>query len=204
MTDTPTTPDTEAQFEARLREHLQPYLDMLPEADEGEIVPSIMHVVGPVLAERDTHRDRADAHEAMGDELRETNEKLRTKLQAPCGTCHPCNNWTAEEWRQDGRTPPSPWQWDETRADNERLRGELADVERIMVRDHQQAARATQGRDGARDLAMRALHRIDDALEPHQPYTEGAQTFCLYDNYLWPCPTYVALAEPTTDSTEED
>lgn len=76
MTDTPTTPDTEAQFAARLREHLQPYLDMLPEQEEGEIVPSIMHVVGPVLAERDSHRDRADGHEAELDRLRRELDEL--------------------------------------------------------------------------------------------------------------------------------
>lgn len=39
---------------------------------------------------------------------------------------------------------------DEARAESTRLRADLADAERIMNRDRQQAARATQGRDEAR------------------------------------------------------
>jgi uncharacterized coiled-coil protein SlyX len=41
---------TEQGVEERLRETLAPYLDNFPEGEAGEILPSIMHVIVPVLS----------------------------------------------------------------------------------------------------------------------------------------------------------
>lgn len=43
-------------------------------------------------------------------------DRLRAKLDGPCGSCHPCNNWADETWRRANRTPPTVQEWDDLRA----------------------------------------------------------------------------------------
>ncbi len=43
-------------------------------------------------------------------------DRLRAKLDAPCGSCHPCMNYADETWRDAGRTPPHVYMWDELNA----------------------------------------------------------------------------------------
>lgn len=59
----------------------------------------------------------------MGDVL-----TLSAKLDAPCGSCHPCTNYADETWRAAGRTPPHVYQWDETRTEVDRLRRGMRDL----------------------------------------------------------------------------
>ena len=56
-------------------------------------------------------------------------ERLREKLTAPCGSCHPCTNYRDETWRAADRKPPHVHEWDELRAEVERLRAELAETQ---------------------------------------------------------------------------
>ena len=57
-------------------------------------------------------------------------DRLRTKLDAPCGSCHPCTNYADETWRAAGRTPPHVYRWDELNAEVEQLRERIAELER--------------------------------------------------------------------------
>jgi hypothetical protein len=52
-------------------------------------------------------------------------DRLRAKLDAPCGSCHPCTNYADETWRAAGRTPPHVHEWEELRAEAERLRAQV-------------------------------------------------------------------------------
>lgn len=46
----------------------------------------------------------------------EDRNAMRVKLDGPCGSCHPCNNWADETWRAAGRKPPTVQEWDDLRA----------------------------------------------------------------------------------------
>lgn len=50
---------------------------------------------------------------------------LRAKLDAPCGTCHPCVNYSDETWQAAGRKPPHVYEWDEARVAIARVRERL-------------------------------------------------------------------------------
>ena len=82
-----------------------------PDAVEGETVLAIIAV----------------CQRLMGDVL-----SLSAKLDAPCGSCHPCTNYADETWRAAGRTPPHVHEWDELRAEGWRLEGRLNAAEAIM------------------------------------------------------------------------
>ncbi len=49
-------------------------------------------------------------------------DRLRAKLDGPCGSCHPCTNYADETWRAADRKPPHVSQWDETQAELIQLR----------------------------------------------------------------------------------
>jgi hypothetical protein len=51
-------------------------------------------------------------------------DRLKAKLDAPCGSCHPCTNYADETWRAAGRTPPHVYAWDELNAEVETLRAQ--------------------------------------------------------------------------------
>jgi hypothetical protein len=53
-------------------------------------------------------------------------ERLRAKLEQPCGSCHPCTNYRDETWRAADRKPPHVHEWDELRAEADRLGEENA------------------------------------------------------------------------------
>jgi hypothetical protein len=53
-------------------------------------------------------------------------DRLRAKLDQPCGSCHPCTNYRDETWRAADRKPPHVHEWDELRAEADRLREENA------------------------------------------------------------------------------
>lgn len=59
------------------------------------------------------HRDRVIA---QNEQLRAEIERLTAKLDGPCGSCHPCMNYSDETWREAGRKPPHVHEWDEARA----------------------------------------------------------------------------------------
>jgi hypothetical protein len=40
-------------------------------------------------------------------------ERLRAKLEMPCGSCHPCENYADETWRKAGRKPPHVVTWED-------------------------------------------------------------------------------------------
>ncbi len=42
--------------------------------------------------------------------------EMQAKLDLPCGSCHPCTNYSDETWRAASRKPPHVHQWDEARA----------------------------------------------------------------------------------------
>ncbi len=68
------------------------------------------------------------AHRLAGDvpALVAEVERLRAKLAAPCGSCHPCTEYADETWRAAGRRPPHVSEWNDLRAEVQRLRAELA------------------------------------------------------------------------------
>ncbi|MDG4791888.1 hypothetical protein O7626_39430 [Micromonospora sp. WMMD1102] len=87
----------------------------------------------PFFLERDAEfvAEARTALPALVAELR----ALRAKLDLPCGSCHPCTEWSAETWRRADRTVPDVHQWDEVlaerdqaRADAERLTAQLAEA----------------------------------------------------------------------------
>lgn len=61
-------------------------------------------------------------------------ERLRAKLDGPCGSCHPCMNYRDETWRAAGRRPPHVSEWDELLAEVERLRVELDNCRQLNDR----------------------------------------------------------------------
>lgn len=68
-----------------------------------------------------TSQERARRAQAYRDAAEAVREVM---FSVPCGSCHPCQNWVDERWRQAGRKPPYPEDWDATRA-------RLFDVEEI-------------------------------------------------------------------------
>jgi len=57
-----------------------------------------------------------------GDELLAEVERMRALLDGPCGSCHPCDNYRDETWREAGRKPPHVHEWDEVNGELEALR----------------------------------------------------------------------------------
>src|SRR5690606_23822309 len=56
-------------------------------------------------------------------------DRLKAKLDAPCGSCHPCTNYADETWRAAGRQPPHVIEWDDLKAETERLNTRLEAAE---------------------------------------------------------------------------
>jgi hypothetical protein len=96
----------------------------------------------------------AHARQDVEDLLAEV-ERLRVKLDAPCGSCHPCTNYADETWRAAGRTPPHVYAWDELRAEVERLR-----------LDAKREEQATGNLIDERDNLHALLDRFADAVAP--------------------------------------
>lgn len=71
------------------------------------------------FAEAEADRDRArDIAVALEQEV----AQLQAKLDGPCGSCHPCVNYSDETWRAAGRKPPHVYEWDEAQAAEKRVR----------------------------------------------------------------------------------
>ncbi len=51
-------------------------------------------------------------------------DRLRVKLDLPCGSCHPCVNYADETWRAADRNPPHVREWDDLREEAKRLEAE--------------------------------------------------------------------------------
>jgi hypothetical protein len=56
-------------------------------------------------------------------------ERLRAKLDMPCGSCHPCLNWPAETWKRAGRHLPDVHRFGEMEDERTQLR---ADVDALL------------------------------------------------------------------------
>lgn len=54
---------------------------------------------------------RADSHTVFAARI----VRLIDALEAPCGSCHPCNHYAAETWRQAGGKIPHKYLVDEWR-----------------------------------------------------------------------------------------
>ncbi|MGI5161439.1 hypothetical protein [Microbispora sp. CA-102843] len=102
-------------------------------------------------------------------ELLSQVEWLRAKLDAPCGSCHPCTNYADETWRAAGRTPPHVAEWDERRAELERLKEQRA--------------------------ALIALHEYDELIFGGFICLHCTPDECddPDDNVMWPCPSLRAV-----------
>ncbi|OPG13691.1 hypothetical protein [Microbispora sp. GKU 823] len=83
-------------------------------------------------------------------------ERLRAKLDAPCGSCHPCTNYADETWRAAGRTPPHVAEWDALRAERANAVATVAEqAQRLFAREREHNA------DRAELARVRAM--LDDA-----------------------------------------
>ncbi len=38
-------------------------------------------------------------------------DELQRKLDMPCGSCHPCNNWASQTWENAGLMRPHVYEW---------------------------------------------------------------------------------------------
>ncbi|SCF19551.1 hypothetical protein GA0074695_4230 [Micromonospora viridifaciens] len=52
--------------------------------------------------------------------------RLCEQLAKPCGSCHPCTNWTDETWHRANRKPPAVSAYDELLAEVKQLREQVA------------------------------------------------------------------------------
>jgi hypothetical protein len=53
------------------------------------------------------------------------NEKLRAKLEMPCGSCHPCTQWANQTWVNAGLRLPHVIDWQELTAERDALQAQL-------------------------------------------------------------------------------
>lgn len=53
---------------------------------------------------------------------------LKAKLDMPCGSCHPCRNWTSELWTRAAATEPSPDDWNRVVKERDEARHEVAEL----------------------------------------------------------------------------
>jgi hypothetical protein len=95
-------------------------------------------------------------------------KRLQAKLDAPCGSCHPCSNYTAETWREAGRIPPRMEAWDELRAENARLRERitgLADAMKARAVKVVHADAYERGQAAGLHMAAKEIREIADAFK---------------------------------------
>jgi hypothetical protein len=64
--------------------------------------------------------------------LYDERDRLKTKLDLPCGSCHPCENWAPQTWRNAGRRIPHVIEWDDLAAEAENA-DELAETIQLMT-----------------------------------------------------------------------
>ncbi|GAA0970002.1 hypothetical protein GCM10009555_018150 [Acrocarpospora macrocephala] len=103
------------------------YLVWLVASHSGEVLIATVPDYGEQLAQF-----IADARASMPQLVAEV-VRLRALLDGPCGSCHPCDNYRDETWREAGRTPPHVIEWDDLRAENERLERENTRLEAALL-----------------------------------------------------------------------
>lgn len=90
-------------------------------------------------------------------------DRLRAKLEGPCGSCHPCTEYSDETWRAAGRKPPHVSEWDELRAELDRLRAKLAgdDDSRLATAERRVSLAQGMAEDwaGSKDVVLASAGR---------------------------------------------
>lgn len=84
-------------------------VDTVEALENGDLIDSADGVVYPCAA--------ADV-----DWLVAEIERLRGRLEKPCGSCHPCMNYRDETWRAADRKPPHVFEYDQLVAEVKNLR----------------------------------------------------------------------------------
>ncbi|MEV4458495.1 hypothetical protein [Microbispora sp. NPDC049633] len=138
-------------------------------------------MTGPMSDERFAELRSLVAGGVMGTqdlaELMAEVERLRAKLDAPCGSCHPCTNYADETWRAAGRTPPHVAEWDELRAERNKAVATIAEqAQRLIAREREHNADRAE-----LEQAKAAIARVRERLNALIADGFGATTPTLRD-----------------------
>lgn len=148
----------------------------------------------------------AEELRAEVERLRAEVERLQNKLDAPCGSCHPCTNYADETWRAAGRKPPHVTEGDELRTEVEQLRARAERAEAEAVRLHKVAERAfTEMERGdiydAEQTLREALLIPAMASQPAAPAPVAGGCTCDEDG---PCPACTVDADALTGALADE